>query len=118
MVRIFKLDDSKFINGEGYERNYVADVTFKIPPDSAGFIYVNIPKGIKTTPHAHEKIQEVFVILNRTKIGIEDELFEVQDGDIIIVEPGELHWFDNTESGDTNVIAIKFPNLSSDKITR
>lgn len=117
MVRFYNLKDSEFISGGGYERNYVADVTFKIPPISAGFINVKIPKGVKTTPHAHEKLEEVFIILNRTKIGIDDELFEVQDGDITVIEPGEMHWFDNSESEDTQVIAIKFPNLSSDRIT-
>ena len=106
MVTIYKLDDSKFILGGGYERNYVAEVIFKKPPTDAGFINMKIPEGVKTPPHVHEKLEEVFVILNPTKIGIEDELFEVHQGDIIIVEPGEMHWFDNTESGDTQIIAI------------
>ncbi len=118
MVTIYKLDDSKFIPGGGYARNYVAEVIFKKPPTNAGFINVKIPPGVQTTPHAHEKLEEVFVILNPTKIGIGTELFEVDEGDIIVVEPGEMHWFDNSESGDTQIIAIKFPNLSSDRITR
>ena len=117
MVRIYKLNDIEFVSSGGYERNYGADVIFKKPPTDAGFINVKIPRGIKTTPHVHENVEEVFIILNPTKIGIENELFEVQDGDIIIVEPGEMHWFDNSESEDTQVIAIKFPNLGSDKIS-
>ena len=111
MARIYKLDESEFISGGGYERNYVAEIIFKEPPVTANFIQVKIPKGIITTPHVHEEFEEAFVIQSRIKIGIDDELFDVREGDIIFVEPGEKHWFDNSESGDTKIVAIKFNKL-------
>ena len=100
----------------GYGRKYVADIDFQEPLDTAGFIYVKIPHGMITDPHAHALLEEVFIIMNDTKMGIGKSVFSFEEGDIVIVEPGEAHWFIAPNTHDVIVIAIKLPNLKDDKV--
>ena len=116
MVRIYKSSDVPLIEGGGYSRKYNADIEFKVPLDSAGFIQVFIPEHTKTQPHAHTKLEEVFVIMNRSKMGVGIQIFELEKGDIIVVEPGEAHWFETYPDQPLEVIAIKCPNLEGDKV--
>jgi quercetin dioxygenase-like cupin family protein len=131
LVKVWRASDAKMIGMAGYGRKYVADVEFKESLKNGGFIYVKIPGGMKTHSHAHEILEEVFIIMNRTKMGVGGQLLDVDEGDVVLVEPGEAHWFETPEGDDAGeahwfetpegddvvVIAIKFPNLKDDKMT-
>ena len=117
LVKVWRASDAKMIGMAGYGRKYVADVEFKESLKNGGFIYVKIPGGMKTHSHAHEILEEVFIIMNRTKMGVGGQLLDVDEGDVVLVEPGEAHWFETPEGDDVVVIAIKFPNLKDDKMT-
>ena len=117
LVKVWRASDVKMIGMAGYGRKYVADVEFKESLKNGGFIYVKIPGGMKTHPHAHEILEEVFIIMNKTKMGVGDQLLDVDQGDVVLVEPREAHWFETPEGNDVVVIAIKFPNLKDDKMT-
>ncbi len=116
MVEIYRAADADSKERLGYGAKYVADLAFKDPPDSAGFIIVKIPPSMKTSPHSHGVLAEVFVIMGKTKMGVEDTLYDVDKGDVIVVKPGEFHWFETPTGPDVDVIAIKMPNLKDDKI--
>lgn len=116
MVKVYRARDSETIESGGYDRKYVADITFNEPLSSAGFIWVRIPNGQSTNPHTHELLQESFVALNRVRMNVDDESFILDIGDIVLVEPGEAHSFKAEFGEDAQIIAIKFPNLKSDKI--
>ncbi len=117
LVKVWRASDVKMIGMAGYGRKYVADVEFKESLRNGGFIYVKIPGGMKTRPHAHGILEEVFIIMNRTKMSVGGQLLDVDHGDVVLVEPGEAHWFETPEGDDVVVIAIKFPNLKNDKIS-
>ena len=116
MVEIYKVSDTESKERLGYRAKYVADVIFGEPPDSAGFIIVEIPPEMKTSPHSHGVLAEVFVIMGKTKMGVADTLYDLSKGDVIVVEPGESHWFETPPGASVDVIAIKMPNLKDDKI--
>jgi quercetin dioxygenase-like cupin family protein len=116
MVEIYRVADAESKERLGYEAKYVADIVLTGPPDSAGFIIVKIPPEMKTSPHSHGVLAEVFVIMGKTKMGVEDTLYDVNEGDVVVVEPGEFHWFETPAGPDVDVIAIKMPNLKDDKI--
>lgn len=118
MVRVYRARDSETIESGGYDRKYLADITFHEPLSSAGFIWVRIPNGQSTSPHTHKLLQESFVILNRVMMNVDDESFSLDVGDIVLVEPGETHFFRAKFGEDAQLIAIKFPNLKSDKIKK
>lgn len=116
-MKLFKNGDAESVKREGYIARYVGDVRFRESSDSAGFIHVDIRRNTKTKPHAHEVLEEVFVILSKTKMGIGELVLNLEPGDIVLVEPSELHWFETPYENDVQVIAIKVPNLKDDKIT-
>jgi mannose-6-phosphate isomerase-like protein (cupin superfamily) len=116
LVKVWRASDVEMIGLAGYSRKYVADVRFKESLQNGGFIYVRIPGGMKTDPHAHGTLEEIFIIMNKTMMGVGDQLLDVNQGDVVLVEPGEAHWFETPEGDDVVVIAIKFPNLKDDKI--
>lgn len=116
MVKVWRASDAKMIGMAGYGRKYVADVEFKGSLKNGGFIYVKIPGGMNTHPHAHGILEEVFIIMNKTKMGVGGQLLDVDHGDVVLVEPGETHWFETPEGDDVVVIAIKFPNLKDDRM--
>ena len=68
------------------------------------------PAGAKDTPHYHKVITEVQLIV-RGRIIINGVEFE--PGDIYVSDPGEHYYGEYLE--DTEVVAIKFPSIPSDK---
>ena len=117
MVHIFKASESEEIVKKGYTARYVADVKFRKNLDSGGFIMVNVAAGTKTEPHKHGKLEEVFVILTALKMHIDSTEYELEKGDVVLVAPNESHSFEASEDSSASIIAIKFPNLKSDKIS-
>ncbi|MFX1265365.1 MAG: cupin domain-containing protein [Promethearchaeota archaeon] len=116
MVEIYRASVAESRERLGYRAKYVADIVFKEPPDSAGFIIVKIPPEMKTSPHSHGILSEVFVMMGKTKMGVADTLYDLDEGDVVVVEPREFHWFETPNGPDVDVIAIKMPNLKEDKI--
>lgn len=66
--------------------------------------------GVKDTPHYHKVITEVQLITRGRMIvnGV-----EFGPGDICITEPGDHYYGEYLE--DTEVFAIKFPSIPTDK---
>ncbi|MFX1415853.1 MAG: cupin domain-containing protein, partial [Promethearchaeota archaeon] len=77
---------------------------------------VKIPPEMKTSPHSHGVLAEVFAVIGKTKMGVADTLYDLDEGDVVVVEPGESHWFETPTGPDVVLIAIKMPNLKDDKI--
>jgi mannose-6-phosphate isomerase-like protein (cupin superfamily) len=61
-------------------------------------------------------LEEAFVILNPTTMGVNETYYNLDEGDVVVVEPGEWHWFETPKGDDVNIIAVKLPNLMDDKI--
>ncbi|MHA2396008.1 MAG: cupin domain-containing protein [Candidatus Thorarchaeota archaeon] len=116
MVRIYRAEDSEKAVRAGYEAAYVADLTFSRSLDSCGVILVDINAEEKTSPHAHEHLEEVFVAMSAISIYINDVCYELLEGDVIIVDPGENHSFETKDKRSGRILALKFPNIKDDKI--
>jgi mannose-6-phosphate isomerase-like protein (cupin superfamily) len=116
MVKLYRAADAAFVGMGEYGRRYVADLQFRRRLDAAGVIWVNVPGGMKTDAHKHEKLEEVFVFVDAIRMGVDKRVFELTEGDVVIVEPGEPHWFETTEGHDARFVAIKCPNLKTDKV--
>ncbi|MHA2300899.1 MAG: cupin domain-containing protein [Candidatus Thorarchaeota archaeon] len=116
MVKVYRASEIDLKGRAGYGVKYIADIAFENPIDSAGFILVKIPPQMKTTPHAHGRLEEAFMIMNPTKMGVDETLYDLDEGDVVLVEPGEWHWFETPDGEDVSIIAVKLPNLKDDKI--
>lgn len=116
MVRIYKAKDAEIATRAGYEARYVADLNFRESLDSCGVILVEIAGSGRSSPHAHEHLEEVFIALSRISIYIDDVCYDLEDGDVVIVEPGEAHSFETRSESSGRILALKFPNIKDDKI--
>ncbi|MFW9962896.1 MAG: cupin domain-containing protein [Candidatus Sifarchaeia archaeon] len=116
MVRIYRAENSKIASRAGYEASYVADLAFMRPLDSCGVILVSINAVGRSSPHAHEFLEEVFIALTEISIYINDECYDLNEGDVVFVEPGEAHSFETKANSGGQIIALKFPNLKDDKV--
>ncbi|MHA1135696.1 MAG: cupin domain-containing protein [Candidatus Thorarchaeota archaeon] len=117
MVQIFRASESEEIGKKGYTARYVADVEFRNNLDSGGFIMVTVAVGTRTEPHKHGKLEEVFVVLTDLKMYIDSKEYELEKGDVVLVAPNESHSFEASEHSPASLIAIKFPNLKSDRVS-
>ncbi len=117
MVKIFKASDAEEIHKKGYTAKYVADVEFRKSLDTGGFILVTVLAGTKTEPHAHGKLEEIFVVLSDMKMIIDSAEYELEKGDVVLVSPNETHSFEAAADSSASIIAIKFPNLKDDRVS-
>ena len=116
IVKIYRAADAPVVGVGEYGRRYVADLQFKQRLDTAGVIWVRVPGGMKTDPHKHEHLEEVFVFADSTRMGVDKRVLELKEGDVVVVEPGEVHWFETLQGHDVRFVAIKCPNLKTDKV--
>ncbi|MGY5856280.1 MAG: cupin domain-containing protein [Candidatus Thorarchaeota archaeon] len=116
MVRIYKAADSVGATRAGYEASYVADLTFSKSLDSCGVILVDIQENGKSSPHAHEHLEEVFIALTKIRMFINDTRYDLNEGDVAIVAPNEAHSFETEPNETGRILALKFPNLKDDKV--
>ncbi len=116
MVRIYKAKDSQKVGRAGYEASYVADLIFRQSVDSCGVILVDIQENGKSSPHSHEKLEEVFIAMSEIDIIIDDIRYHLEKGDTVIVEPNEAHSFETASNKSGRILALKFPNIKDDKV--
>ena len=113
MVRIYRAKDSVKASRAGYEASYVADLTFRKSLDSCGVILVDIESNKKSSPHSHEHLEEVFIALTEIHIFINDTRYDLNEGDVVIVEPGEAHSFETETDKSGRILTLKFPFSNS-----
>ncbi len=116
MVRIYKVRDSELKQRTGYEVRYFADLTFREPVSTCGMILVSLEPGSRSAPHGHEHLEEVFMALTEVRIYVDDAQFDLDDGDVVVVSPGEMHSFEVLGQTQARLLAMKFPNIQDDKI--
>jgi len=116
MVRIYRAEDSTKASRAGYGAYYVADLTFRKSLDSCGVILVDIARNEKSSPHAHEHLEEVFIAMTEIRIFINNTRYDLREGDVVVVEPGEAHCFQTEIDKTGRILALKFPNIKDDKI--
>ena len=80
-----------------------------IPPgtEQVGFITVDTPKGCLEAYHKHPVSTEVFYHLTPGKVEVNGEVYQLNAGDIIILEPGDEH----KQIADQNIqiVALRIP---------
>ena len=116
MVRIYKVRDSELKQRTGYEVRYFADITFREPVSTCGMILVSLEPGSRSAPHGHEHLEEVFMALTKIRVHVDDMTYDLDEGDVIVVGPREMHSFEVLDHNEARLLAMKFPNVQDDKI--
>ncbi len=102
---------------KGYTRTTLIHHPLKTSIDSLGTFLVEIPVSGKVDPHYHEKATEFYYILRPGMLIVNGEEFEVEEGDVVIIEPKEVHWVKAKKDEVMRLVAIKLPNTTDDRIS-
>ena len=54
--------------------------------------------------------------LTEIRIYVDDAHFDLDDGDVVVVDPGEMHSFEVPGKTQARLLAMKFPNIKDDKV--
>ncbi len=55
-----------------------------------------VPPGGRTELHSHEEVEHFMVVSGKCDAYVGDERIALQEGDVIKVQPGHSHYFENT----------------------
>ena len=116
MVKVYRASDSEGIDKQGYSAKYVADIVFRSPVGTAGVILVNLAAGKRTAPHSHSHLDELFVASGPARIGVDAKVHDLETGDVLLVERSEVHWMEAPADRNVTLLAMKLPNIKTDKV--
>lgn len=69
--------------------------------------WATIPGGSSFQWHYHEDMQEVFLLLRGSvQMTVAGQELDMQDGDCVVVQPGEVHQMTNLSSQDAEYIVF------------
>ena len=88
---------------------------FDVPDNTKqiGFLTVTTPKGCNELLHEHPVSTEVFYHITPGKVEVNGKVYDLEPGDIIILEPGDKHK-QIAEDNDIELVILRIP-LSDDK---
>ena len=59
---------------------------------------------IEMCNHWHERMELVYIISGQTRVGINNKLFTLNQGDFLIIQSGEAHYFETDENTKTFIV--------------
>jgi quercetin dioxygenase-like cupin family protein len=91
--------------GSGYEKKVLLTDDSVVPPKTI-LQQVRFRKGESVPPHYHEVQTEAFYFLQKGTIIIEGVRHDMDPGDILVCEPGEIHMTPEVQE-DFSIIVLK-----------
>jgi mannose-6-phosphate isomerase-like protein (cupin superfamily) len=69
--------------------------------------WASLPAGKSFASHYHEDMDEIFILVSRVvRMKVQTEVFELQKGDAVVVEMGEVHTMKNPTEFDVEYIVV------------
>ena len=115
-MEIVRVSRVPIVEKEGYSVKELLAKILSSKIDNVGVYETTIKKGSVCGYHYHENLDEVVIFLNKCKMKVEEKIYELGAGDLVIFRPGDKHEF-ISEYEDSKLIAIKLPNLRRDRIS-
>ncbi len=89
-MKHFKAASTKWTEGQGYWKRKL--MTGDVFPQEVDLLQeVRFAKGSTIPPHYHKEQTEVFFVLAKGSITIDDKKIDAEPGDVIVCEPMEVH---------------------------
>lgn len=89
------IDDENWQEGRGYRKRRLLSAEALRQP-GALLQVVNVPPGSHIPPHSHGTSLEVYVVTRGTcELIVNGERAEMRPGDILLMEPGDVHELTN-----------------------
>ena len=112
-MRIFRSKDAKEVPKEGFMLKTLAEINLNHEISSVGFFRPEVPGNGRLRNHYHQNLTEFIIFLNDARIRSGSEIYDVCEGDLVMIYPGEEHEVICGADG-TMPIVIKLPNNPQD----
>jgi quercetin dioxygenase-like cupin family protein len=108
----FNIDEAEWEEKNGYRTIRVFDIS-----DTSFVQIVEIPAGLNVGRHYHKRQTEVFYILQGSAVlGIGEEEYRANEGDIFLCKPGTVHWVNNVSDKAFRVLVFKYDWVEKDTV--
>ena len=114
-MKIIRINEVPIEERGGYSIKRLCTEELLKNPENIGFYETTIPKGSTCPSHAHENLDEFIIFLSKAVMEINDEIYNFENGDIVVLRPGDKHEF-RAIHNEIKLIAIKTPNIPEDKV--
>lgn len=114
-MKIIKLKEIPVEEKKGYSIKRLFTEVLSCNPQNVGFYETTIPKGSVCKHHYHKELDEIILFLTTAKMRVEQEIYDFETGDIVILNPSDKHEF-IAENNEVKLIAVKLPNIPDDKV--
>ena len=112
-MKVFRAKNAKEEPKEGFMLKTLAEINLNEAISSVGFFRPDVPSNGKLRNHYHQNLTEFIIFLNDAKIKFGSESYDVSEGDLVMISPGEVHEVYAGADG-TMPIVIKLPNNPED----
>ena len=114
-MRIFRSKDTKEVPKEGFMLKILAEINLNQEISSVGFFRPEVSGNGKLRNHYHQNLTEFMIFLNDAKVKVGSEIYDVSEGDLVMISPGELHEVFSGPDGTTPIV-VKLPNNPEDTL--
>ena len=114
-MKIIRINEIPVEEREGYSIKRLCTEELLENPGNIGFYETTIPIGSTCPIHSHENLDEFIIFLTKGVMEINEEIYNFEIGDIVVLRPGDKHEFRAIDN-DVKLIAIKAPNIPEDKV--
>ncbi len=106
--------DSKWVDKEGYSKRIFLDEK-DIKKKGILFQQLRVKSGEVTDTHFHKKQTEIFYFLNNNGyFVVNSKKLDINVGDILVIEPYDIHEVVNDKKEDFIYLAFKFDWVEND----
>ncbi len=106
-MKLIQLDDAGWQEGRGYRKRRLLSAEALRQP-GALLQVVEVPPGAHIPPHSHRTSVEVYVVRRGVcELEVNGERHEMRAGDIILMEPGDIHALSNHSDEPFEVLVFK-----------
>lgn len=95
----------EWITGKGYDKRVLLSDETVTPPKTL-LQQVRFKRGESVPPHYHNIQTEAFYFLSPGTISIDGTIYEMEEGDVLVCEPGEVHEVPRVND-DFSIIVLK-----------
>ncbi len=79
------------------------------------FLQAYHPSKFTEQQHSHEKSYEILYFLDQAKYVVNEGIYNINAGDIVVLEPGDKHGALESDN-EANILVIRVPWISDDKV--
>lgn len=106
-MKLIEIDPETWQEGRGYRKNRLLAAEALRQPGALVQLFV-APPGAHIPPHYHRASVEVYVVRRGVcELVVNGEQYELRPGDVVLMEPGDVHELTNRGEEEFEVLVVK-----------